>query len=146
MWELNSHDLRPLQLCCRGGSINSACPLPPLPQDWQQTVKGLEAELSERQRLLSDTEAMKQQLLKEVNSLRRERGMSVFELNSVSSKVDDLSRTSQQGRLAEQDLQQLLQLLDTAVKEGTLEVGGCGCGCGCDRCGQCCAVQRRVMT
>lgn len=66
---------------------------------------------------------MNQHLLKEVNTLRKERGMSVIELNSVSNKIDDLSKTSQLGRLAEEDLQHVLQLIDTAVKEGTLKVG-----------------------
>ena len=87
--------------------------------------------------MLSRTEGMNEQLLKEVNSLRKERGMSVIELNSVANQVDDLNRTSQLGRVAGQDLHHVLQLIEAAIKEGTLKVGvvsllllerTCGCG------------------
>lgn len=92
-------------------------------QDLQQRVRGLESELAEHQRLLTTTDAMNQHLLKEVNVLRKERGMSVIELNTVANKVDDLNKTNLLGRLAVEDLQHVLELIDTAVKEGTLKVG-----------------------
>lgn len=65
---------------------------------------------------------MNQYLLKEVNTLRKERGMSVIELNSVANKVDDLNKTNQLGRLAREELHHVLQLIDAAVKGGMLKV------------------------
>lgn len=96
-------------------------PLPP--QEVRQEVRRLESELAEHQKLLTRTDATNQHLLKEVNSLRKERGMSVLELSTVSSQMDSLNRTNQLGRLAEEDLHHVLHLIDTGIKEGILKVG-----------------------
>lgn len=66
---------------------------------------------------------MNQQLLKDLNALRKERGMRVVELNGFSDQVNALTKNSQLGRRAEDDLELVVHLIDEGVKEGVLKVG-----------------------
>ena len=76
--------------------------------------------------MLSDAESMNQQLLKEVNSLRKERGMREVELNSFSVQLGALSEGKHQAMQVEEDLTNLLQLIEKSITEGILKVRGCG--------------------
>ena len=93
-------------------------------QDFEQTIRRLEFDLSEHMKLLNRADAMNKYLLKEVNELRKERGMREVELNSLSVQVDGL-RDKQQDQIRA-DLSHVIQLIDSGVKEGVLKVGGCG--------------------
>lgn len=62
---------------------------------------------------------MNKYLLKEANSLRKERGMKEVELNMLSVEIDTL-RDTDEDRMARE---QLMQVIDRGVKEGVLKVG-----------------------
>lgn len=100
-------------------------------QDFEQTIRRLEFDLSEHMKVLNRADAMNKYLLKEVNELRKERGMREVELNSLSVQVDGLRDKQQDQTRA--DLSHVIHLIDSGVKEGVLKVGvSCGCGHGYD--------------
>lgn len=82
----------------------------------------MEFELAEHRKLLNRADSMNKYLLKEVNSLRKERGMKEVELNMLSVEIDAL-RDTDEDRLARENLKQLLRIVDRGVKEGVLKVG-----------------------
>ena len=69
---------------------------------------------------------MNQQLLKEINSLRKERGMREVELNSFSVQLGALSEGKHQAMQLEDDLRNVLQLIQRGIDEGLLKVRGWG--------------------
>ncbi len=99
------------------------------PQGLQQAIRRLESELKERLKLLSHAESMNQQLLKEINSLRKERGMREVELNSFSVQLGALSEGKHQAMQLQEDLQNLLKLIQRGIDEGILKVRGRGTLC-----------------
>lgn len=73
--------------------------------------------------MLQWAKATNEGLLKDVNSLRKERGMREVEMNGFSHQMDLLSKNSKQGRRAEEDLSHVMEIISRGVKEGLLKVG-----------------------
>lgn len=94
-------------------------------QDLQQTIRRLEFELAEHRKLLNRADSMNKYLLKEVNSLRKDRGMKEVELNNLSVEIDAL-RDTEEDRLARENLKRLLEVIGRGVKDGVLKVGVVG--------------------
>ncbi len=79
--------------------------------------------MGEHRNLLKKADSNNQYLLKEVNNLRKERGMREVELNGINHQVNALSKDSKLARLAEEDLGHVIGLIDRGVSDGMLKVG-----------------------
>ena len=88
----------------------------------QQNIRNLESELAEHQKLLKLADSQNHFLLKEVNGLRRERGMREVELGLFNDQVNSLNKDSMLGRLVDEDLGRILTLLEEGVETGILKV------------------------
>lgn len=82
----------------------------------------MHAEVQEGKTLLQLAESRNRFLLKEVNELRKERGMREVELEQVSGKVTSLNRDSILGRMVEDDLNSILSVLEDGVESGVVKV------------------------
>ncbi len=82
----------------------------------------MEAELHENRTLLQLAESRNRFLLKEVNGLRKERGMREVELEQISDQVSSLNRDSMMGRMVEDDLNNILAVLEDGVDSGVVKV------------------------
>ena len=78
--------------------------------------------MAEHKKLLKMADSQNQFLLREVNDLRKERGMREVKLGMFSDRVSSLNRDSMQGRLADEDLGNILTLLEEGVETGVLKV------------------------
>jgi hypothetical protein len=82
----------------------------------------LEFELAEHRKLLDRADSTNKYLLQEVNTLRKERGMKVVEVNLLSEEIGALRGTGEEG-VAKEDLKRTLLIVDKGVKEGVIKVG-----------------------
>lgn len=78
--------------------------------------------MAEYQKLLRMADSQNQFLLKEVNGLRKERGMREVELGLFSDQVHSLNKDSMLGRLVDEDLGHILTVLEDGVETGKLKV------------------------